>query len=102
MSGDGIRLDVWLYRARFFKTRSLSAKHISKGRIRIERNGQIFRVKKPHTATYVGDLLTLTTSDKIVQIEILSLGEIRGPAKQARTLYNECLLDMDTFSRFGG
>jgi len=83
---------MWLYRARFFKTRNLSAKHIMKGRVRIERNSQIFRAKNPHTAIHVGDRLTFTIADKLVQTEILSLGERRGPAREARTLYKECLL----------
>jgi len=93
LSEDGIRLDVWLYRARYFKTRNLSAKFISKGRVRTERNGQVFRVKKPHYEIHIGDRLTFAIGEKLVQIEILSLGETRGTAKQARTLYTERPVD---------
>ncbi len=90
MSGHGVRLDIWLYRARFFKTRKLSAKHITKGRIRIGRGGQIFKAKKPHTEIYTGDILTLAISDKLVQVEVLAPGEKRRSAKEARTLYKDC------------
>lgn len=88
MSGTGgLRLDIWLWRARFFKTRTLSAKCIKRGQVRIIRNKQIFRVRKPHSEIQIGDQLTFTAYEKLVQIEVLSLGERRGPAKEAQKLY---------------
>jgi len=86
-----LRLDVWLYRTRFFKTRTLGAKCITKGRIRIERNGHIFRVRKSHTETRIGDKMTFTLGDRLVHIEVLASGERRGPASEARKLYSECV-----------
>ena len=80
-------MDTWLWRARFFKTRILSARCITRGRVRIVRGGQIFRVRKPHSEVYMGDLLTFTAYDSLMQIEVLSLGEGRGPAVEAQTLY---------------
>ena len=87
MSSQGIRLDVWLWRARFFKTRALSARHISGGRIRIARDNQVFRVRKPHSEVHIGDQLTFIVGDKLCHIEVLAMGERRGPAVEAQTLY---------------
>ncbi len=80
-------MDIWLWRARFFKTRILSARCMKRGRMRIVRRGQIFRVRKPHNEVYIGDQLTFTAYDNLVQVEVLALGERRGPAQQAQLLY---------------
>lgn len=87
MSENGIRLDIWLWRARFFKTRALSARCISRGRVRILRGGQIFRVRKPYSEVHIGDQLTFTAYDKLSQIKVLGLGDRRGPACEAQSLY---------------
>lgn len=87
MSEKGIRLDTWLWRARFFKTRALSARCISRGRVRIIRGGQIFRVRKPHSEVQIGDQMTFTAYDNLMQIEVRCLGERRGPAPEAQMLY---------------
>ncbi|PHS38430.1 MAG: RNA-binding protein [Robiginitomaculum sp.] len=78
-------------RARFFKTRTLGAKCMTKGRIRIERDGQILRVRKPHTEIRIGDKMTFTLGDRLVHIEILAAGKRRGPASEAHKLYSECV-----------
>ena len=77
------RLDKWLFHARFFKTRSLAAEQIEKGRIRI--NGQ--RCKKPGHAVRAGDVLTFAQGDVIRVIRVLELGVRRGPATEAQGLF---------------
>jgi ribosome-associated heat shock protein Hsp15 len=85
---EGIRLDIWLWRARFFKTRSLAAATVSKGRIRITAGGQTRRVDKPAALVRPGDRLTLPVNKRILQLDIRALGERRGPASEARALYD--------------
>lgn len=87
MNENGIRLDIWLWRARFFKSRALSARCIKRGKVRIIRDGQIFRVRKPHSEVHIGDQLTFMAYDELIQIEVLDLGERRGPAVEAQALY---------------
>jgi ribosome-associated heat shock protein Hsp15 len=85
---DGaIRLDKWLFHARFFKTRALAATLIERGRMRI--NGQ--PTSKPGRQVRPGDVLTFAQGDRIRLIRVLAPGERRGPAPEARTLY----LDLD-------
>lgn len=76
------RLDVWLWRARFFRTRTLAAKAVSGG-LRV--NGA--RTDKPATAVRVGDVLTFTQGARVRVIEIAALGARRGPATEAQALY---------------
>ena len=83
------RLDVWLWRARFYKTRSLSSEQISKRGVRLSRHGQTRRVKKPGTNVIAGDIVTFGRSVHIRTVEILDLGRRRGPAPEAATLYRE-------------
>lgn len=82
-----VRLDVWLFRARFVKSRGLAAGLIEKGRIRLERNGQIVRLTKPAHAIQPGDILTLPLRPAPLRVEVCTVGERRGPASEARTLY---------------
>jgi ribosome-associated heat shock protein Hsp15 len=82
---DTIRLDKWLWYSRLFKSRSLAAKHCQGGKIRINR--QVTR--KASAPVHVGDVLTFPQRDRIRVIEILELGTRRGPAAEARLLYND-------------
>ncbi|RAN35424.1 RNA-binding S4 domain-containing protein [Hyphomonas pacifica] len=82
-----LRIDVWLWRARFFKTRTLSGAHVRKSGIRLSRNGQTRRVDKPGTAICVGDIVTLARGAHITTIEVLDLGIRRGPPEEAAALY---------------
>lgn len=82
------RLDIWLYRARFFKTRSLATKIISKGKVRIRRNGVTERTTKPHFMVRPGDTLTFMSGKTLLQIEMVGIAHRRGPASEAATLYN--------------
>src|SRR4051812_46337201 len=79
-----MRIDKWLWAARFFKTRSLAGKACEIGRI--ESNGQ---TAKPSREVRVGDMLQVKTEGGDFQIEILALSEQRGPASTAQTLYRE-------------
>jgi len=78
------RIDKWLFAARFFKTRSLAAEAIERGRITL--NG--LRVKPAKVVT-VGDMLTIRINNFQYDIEILGLSNKRGSATQAQQLYNE-------------
>jgi ribosome-associated heat shock protein Hsp15 len=80
----GVRLDKWLWAARFFKTRSLAARASELGRI--EANG---KQAKPSREVRVGDLLQVKNDSGEFQVEVLLLSEIRGPAVIAQTLYRE-------------
>ena len=79
-----MRIDKWLWAARFFKTRSLAARACELGRI--ESSGQPV---KPAREVHVGDLLQVKNDSGDFQIEVLMLSEIRGPAAVAQTLYRE-------------
>lgn len=78
-----LRLDKWLWQARFFKTRSLAAKQVGAGRVRV--NG--VRVTKPAHLIGPGDVLTFARAREIQVICVQALGSRRGPATEARTLY---------------
>jgi ribosome-associated heat shock protein Hsp15 len=84
---DACRADVWLWRARFFKTRSLAARFVEEGRIRLTRAGTESRVDKPSRALKPGDLLVFGIGGRLVSIRVLASGERRGPATEARGLY---------------
>src|ERR1700693_526630 len=80
----GVRMDKWLWAARFFKTRSLAARACELGRI--ESNGQ---PAKPAREVHTGDSLQVKNDSGEFHIEVLLLSEIRGPATVAQTLYRE-------------
>lgn len=84
---DTLRIDLWLWRARFFKTRALASEHVGKRGIRISRHGQTRRVNKPGTSVMVGDILTFTRARVVQVVEIAGLGTRRGPASEAQLLY---------------
>ena len=84
----GLRADIWLGQARFFKSRSLAAKVCTEGLIRLERDGRSGRVEKPAQPVMIGDRLLLMIGDRLVDVTIIALGERRGPAREARGLYH--------------
>jgi len=84
---DSVRIDVWLWRARFFKTRALSARFAESGHCRLERFGQVSRVEKASLAVKPGDRLIFAIGTRLFDVEILDSGERRGPAAEAQTLY---------------
>ena len=81
------RLDVWLHRARLFKTRSLAGAQIAKGRVRVTRAGTTTRVTKPHYKLSPGDELSLTRAGELLLLRVESLPTRRGPYAEARDCY---------------
>jgi ribosome-associated heat shock protein Hsp15 len=84
-AADGLRLDRWLWQARFFKTRALAAQLAAKRRIRINR----LVITKPHYRVRPGDVLTFPYGQTVRVVRVLALGTRRGPASEAQTLYEE-------------
>jgi ribosome-associated heat shock protein Hsp15 len=80
----GVRIDVWLWAARFFKTRPLAKKACELGRI--VSNGQVAKAARE---VRVGDKLRVSNEGGDFQVEVLLLSEVRGPAAVAQTLYCE-------------
>ncbi len=87
MSGEPCRIDVWLWRARFCKTRGLAAKRIAEGEVRMSKRGEEIVVDKPSRMVRPGDALTLEFSGRRTALRVEALGERRGPASEARALY---------------
>lgn len=81
---DEVRLDKWLWAARFYKTRSLAVDEIAKGRVEV--NGQ---VAKPARSLKPGDRVELRRDGLSRTIKVLALSEMRGPAPVAQLLYEE-------------
>jgi ribosome-associated heat shock protein Hsp15 len=80
----GVRMDKWLWAARFFKTRSIAVRACELGRI--ESNGQ---PAKPAREVRIGDRLQVKNDSGDFVVEVLALSEMRGPASVAQTLYRE-------------
>ncbi|GJE57615.1 MULTISPECIES: RNA-binding S4 domain-containing protein [Methylobacterium] len=85
MSGERQRLDKWLWFARFAKTRSLAARLVTDGHVRI--NGR--RAEAPAKGVAVGDVLTIAALHVTALVRVVDLGQRRGPASEARGLYAE-------------
>lgn len=83
--GDKLRLDKWLWHARFFKTRSLAAREVSAGHVRV--NGE--KTEKPARNVSPGDVLTFAQARRVRVVRIEILGTRRGPAPEAQTLYTD-------------
>ena len=79
-----VRLDLWLWAARFFKTRALAKHAIETGKVEI--GGQR---AKPSRGVRVGDALVVQRLDERFEVEVLALGSVRGPASVAQGLYRE-------------
>jgi ribosome-associated heat shock protein Hsp15 len=80
----GVRIDKWLWAARFFKTRSMATRACELGRL--ESNGQTAKAAREVRA---GDVLKVKTEGGLYEVEVLLLSEMRGPAAVAQTLYRE-------------
>lgn len=81
---NAVRLDVWLWAARFFKTRTLARQAIEAGRV--EAGG---RRAKPAHAVHAGDALRIVRGEEAFEVEVLALSDARGPASVAQALYRE-------------
>jgi ribosome-associated heat shock protein Hsp15 len=87
MSGSesgGVRLDKWLWAARFYKTRALAVDEITKGRVEI--NGQS---AKPSRDMKLGDRVRLRQGVIVREVKVLGISHVRGPAPVAQALYEE-------------
>ena len=80
----GIRMDAWLWAARFFKTRTLAKKSCDLGRVLAK--GQVAKAARE---VRVGDMLRITNDGGEFEIEVLGLSDVRGPASEAQKLYLE-------------
>jgi ribosome-associated heat shock protein Hsp15 len=84
---EACRIDVWLWRARFFRTRGLAARMVAAGRVRLLRGAAHIRLDKPSRTVRPGDGLLLSLGEKQLALRVEALGERRGPAPEARELY---------------
>ena len=84
-AGEKLRLDKWLWHARFFKTRSLAAAQVAGGAVRI--NGNLTQKRASNVGP--GDVLTFTQGDHVRVIQIEAIGQRRGPAPEAQMLYTD-------------
>ena len=80
-----IRLDKWLWNARFFKTRSVASKAILSGHFRLD--GQV--ITKPHRQALCGQVLTFVQGDRVRVIKVVAIGTRRGPAPEAALLFED-------------
>jgi len=82
---DTLRLDKWLWHARFFKSRGLAAALVKSGRIRVDGTS----VSKPSRAIAPGVVLTFPKEDEVRIVRVIALGVRRGPAPEAQALYED-------------
>lgn len=83
------RVDLWLHRARFAKTRATAARLIAEGGVRLVHEGLTRRLEKPSAEVAAGDTLLFPQHGRLIAVRIVGLGERRGPASEARLLYVE-------------
>ena len=82
---EKIRLDTWLWYARFYKSRSLSSKAILSGKLRVNSN----KIIKPASKVKINDVLTINHLNMVRIIQVQILGARRGPASEAQKLYKD-------------
>ena len=88
MSEPSVRVDVWLWRARFAKTRGLAADLVERGAVRLTHQGRQVRLDKPSRCVHPGDDLVFALNGRVTAVRIEALGERRGPPAEARALYS--------------
>lgn len=89
MSDPGCRIDVWLWRARFARTRAGAVRMIEAGAVRLTHAGAQTRVDKPSRCVHLGDRLLFAAGPRLMEIEVAAYGDRRGPAEEARGLYRD-------------
>ena len=92
---EKIRLDTWLWYARFYKSRSLASKAILGGKLRLNSN----KIIKPASKVKINDVLTINHVNMVRIIQIQNIGARRGPASEAQTLYNDLSADVTAASK---
>jgi ribosome-associated heat shock protein Hsp15 len=85
----GIRIDKWLFHARFCRSRAIAAAFVESGKVRLNAR----RIDKPATLVRPGDVLTLPAGGSIRVVRVLAPGLRRGPADEARGLYDDLSRD---------
>ena len=80
-----LRLDIYLYYIRIFKSRSIATKFVSNNRLRI--SGQV--TQKPHKMISIGDVLTITINDNIKLLKVLAIPNRRGPYSESLNFYED-------------
>ena len=88
MRDDACRIDLWLWRARFVKTRGLAADLVERGAVRLTHQGRTQRLDKPSRCVRPGDLLTFVQAGRVTTLTVDAIGERRGPPEEARALYS--------------
>lgn len=83
-AADSVRLDLWLWAARFFRTRSLAKQAIETGKVEVD--GQRAKASR---SVRIGDALTVARGEEVFEIEVRGLSDQRGPASVAQALYAE-------------
>jgi ribosome-associated heat shock protein Hsp15 len=87
VADEAVRVDVWLWRARFCKTRAAAANLAEAGRIRLTRGGAETRLDKASRTLRAGDDLIFAVGGRLAAVRVVALGARRGPASEARGLY---------------
>ena len=82
---ERMRIDKWLWAARFFKTRGEAHKVVSSGHLRLDGD----TMSKPHRQVRIGDVLTFAKGRDVRVVKVLAMAERRGPASEARELYED-------------
>jgi ribosome-associated heat shock protein Hsp15 len=82
---EAIRLDKWLWHARFFKTRGIASRFCGNGGVRIDGH----RTEKAHYIVRIGQVLTFRQASQVRVVKIVALGSRRGPAAEAAKLYED-------------
>ena len=85
IKGEKLRVDKWLWQARFFKTRTLAAKIVARGYLRVNSR----KAEKSSTCVVAGDVLTFAQEKRVRVIKVIALGIRRGPSSEAKLLYKD-------------
>jgi len=88
MNPDSSRIDVWLWRARFIKTRAIASRTVEEGRVRLIRGAIETRLNKASRTVRPSDKITFALGGRLIAVTVEELGDRRGPAEEARRLYS--------------
>ena len=86
-SENACRIDIWLWRARFVKTRGLAAALVERGAVRLTHQGRETRLDKPSRSVHPGDEVLFAQGGRLIAVRVVRMGERRGPPEEARALY---------------
>lgn len=82
-----MRLDVWLWRARLFRSRTLASQMLASGSARVEHAGRVQRIERAAALVAAGDIITFPRGHAVETLEVLALPTRRGPAAEAAACY---------------